>query len=76
MMEQMKRIGMAQAVSASEGDVESTPPGPGLKRLCHRGRLQGPTRGFEAKKDLSVLAIPRDSFEIIIESRANLVGQR
>ena len=76
MMEQMERIGVAQAVSPLEGDIESTFSGPGLKRLCHRGRFQGPTRGSEAKEDLSVLTIPRDPLEIIIEGRADLVSQR
>jgi len=68
MMEKMERIGMAQAVSPLEWNIESALSGPRLKRFYHCGRLQGATRSSEAKEGLSVLAIPRDFLEIIIES--------
>jgi hypothetical protein len=76
MMEQMERIGMAQAVSPLEGNIESALSGPRLKCFRHCGRLQGATRCSKAKEDLSVLAITGNSLEIIIESRTHLVGER
>jgi len=73
---QIKSIGVAQTVSSFVGDFEPTPSGPTLEGFDHGCGLENASGGSDAKKDFPVVAIARNSLEIVIDGRTHLIRER
>src|ERR1700682_3822013 len=74
--QEVKRVGMPNAVCPFEGDLQSTPTRPCLKRLDHCAGLQSAPRCSETKEDLPMGAIATDLLEVGLNREADLIGQR
>ena len=73
--EQMESIRMAKAVNSLEGNFQSTPVRPRLKRLDHGRGFQRATRCLKPKENLPIGAIPRNLRQIIVNRRAERIRQ-
>ena len=66
---------MAKAVNSLEGNFQSTPVRPRLKRLDHGRGFQRATRCLKPKENLPIGAIPRNLRQIIVNRRADRIRQ-
>src|SRR4051794_31503003 len=74
--QEVESVGMANAMDPFEGDRQSAPARPCLKRLDHASWLQCATRSSEAKEDFPMVAIARYPSEVVLNREGDLIGQR